>query len=47
MFDFGQGIPRVLIVLNPTGRKQTLRALEMRATADHEEFFQVQHGDGG
>jgi hypothetical protein len=46
MFDFGQGTPRVLVILNPTARKQTLRALDMRATADREEFFQFQHGDG-
>jgi hypothetical protein len=46
MFDFGQGIPRVLVVLNPTARKQTLRALDMRATVDREEFFAFQHGDG-
>lgn len=26
LFDFGQGIPRVLVALNPTARKQTLRA---------------------
>ncbi len=45
MFDFGQGISRVLAVLNPTARKQTLRALDMRTTVDHEEFFQFQHGD--
>jgi Nucleotidyltransferase domain len=46
MFDFGQGISRVLAVLSPTARKQTLRALDMRTTVDHEEFFQFQHGDG-
>ncbi len=46
MFDFGQGIARVLVVLNPTARKQTLRALDMRATVDREEFFAFQHGDG-
>ena len=46
MFDFGQGMPRVLVVLNPTARKQTLRALDMRATVDREEFFEFQHGDG-
>jgi hypothetical protein len=46
LFDLGQGIPRVLVVLNPTARKQTLRALDMRAAVDHEEFFQFQHGDG-
>jgi predicted nucleotidyltransferase len=46
MFDFGQGIPRVLVVLNPTARKQTLRALDMRATVDGDEFFAYQHGDG-
>jgi hypothetical protein len=32
--------------LNPTARKQTLRALDMRATVDREEFFAFQHGDG-
>jgi hypothetical protein len=41
LFDFGQGIPRVLVALNPTARKQTLRALDMRATVDNEEFFQL------
>jgi hypothetical protein len=46
MFDFGQGIPRVLVILNPTARTQTLRALDMRATFDRDEFFQFQHGDG-
>jgi Nucleotidyltransferase domain len=46
MLDLGQGIPRVLVVLNPTARKQTLRALDMRATVDHVEFFHFQHGDG-
>jgi hypothetical protein len=46
MFDFGQGIARVLVVLNPTARNQTLRALDMRATVDREEFFAFQHGDG-
>src|SRR5262249_50528045 len=46
MFDFGQRMSRVLVVLNPTARKQTLRALDMRATVDHEEFFGFQHGDG-
>lgn len=46
MFDFGQGTPRVLVVLNPNARKQTLRALDMRATVDREEFFHFQHGDG-
>src|SRR5262249_1614952 len=33
MFDFGQGISRVLVVLNPTARKQTRRALNMRASS--------------
>lgn len=46
MFDFGQGTPRVLVVLNPTARKQRLRALDMRATVDREEFFGFRHGDG-
>ncbi len=46
MLDFGQGTPRVLVVLNPTARKQTLRALDIEATVDREEFFQSQHGDG-
>jgi hypothetical protein len=36
LLDFGQGIPRVLVVLNPTARKQSLRALDMEATVDHE-----------
>jgi hypothetical protein len=46
MFDFGQGTPRILVILNPTARKQTLRALDMRVTVDREEFFAFQHGDG-
>jgi hypothetical protein len=46
MFDFGQGTPRVVVVLNPTARKQTLRALDMRAIAVRDEFFNFQHGDG-
>jgi predicted nucleotidyltransferase len=46
MFDFGQGIPRVLVVLNPTARRQTLRALDMQATVDRDDFFQFQHGEG-
>jgi hypothetical protein len=46
MLDFGQGTPRVLVVLNPAARKQTLRALDMRATVDREEFFAFQHGEG-
>jgi predicted nucleotidyltransferase len=46
MFDFGQGTPRVLVVLNPTARKQRLRALDMLAMVDREEFFQFQYGDG-
>jgi hypothetical protein len=46
MLDFGQGTPRVLVVLNPTARKQPLRALDMRATVDREELFQFQYGDG-
>jgi hypothetical protein len=46
MLDFGQGTPRVLVVVNPTARKQPLRALDMRATVDREEFFRFQHGDG-
>jgi hypothetical protein len=46
MFDFGQGTPRVLVVLNPRARKQTLRALDMRATAGRDEFFEFQHRDG-
>jgi hypothetical protein len=32
--------------LNPTARKQSLRALDMRATVDRKEFFQFQRGDG-
>jgi hypothetical protein len=46
MFDFGQGTPRVLVVLNPTALKQTLRALDMGAVADRDEFFTFHHGDG-
>jgi hypothetical protein len=46
LFDFGQGIPRVLVVLNPTAGKQSLRALDMQATVDHEEFFHFHHGEG-
>jgi predicted nucleotidyltransferase len=46
MFEFGQGTPRVLVVLNPTARKQTLRALDMRATVHRDEFFEFQHGNG-
>src|SRR6266508_4450385 len=46
MFDFGQGTPRVLVVLNPTARKQRLRALDMKATVGREKFFGFQHGDG-
>jgi hypothetical protein len=46
MLDFGQGIARVLLVLNPSAREQTLRTLDMRATVDREEFFRFQHGDG-
>lgn len=46
MFGFGEGTPRVLVVLNPTARKQPLRALDMRATVDREHFFGFQHGDG-
>jgi hypothetical protein len=42
LFDFGQGIPRVLVVLNPSARKQSLRALDMRATVGREEFFHFQ-----
>jgi hypothetical protein len=42
-----QGIPRVLVVLNPTARKQSVRALDMRARVDREEFFQFQHGEVG
>jgi hypothetical protein len=36
----------VVVVLNPTARKQALRALDMRATVDRDEFFGFQHGDG-
>jgi hypothetical protein len=46
MFNFGQRPPRVLVVLKRTARKQTPRALDMRATVDREEFFAFQHGDG-
>jgi hypothetical protein len=45
LFDFGQGIPRVLVVVNPSARKQTLHALDMRATVDRDQFFGFQHGD--
>jgi hypothetical protein len=41
-----RAIPRVLVVVNPTARKQTLRALDMRATVDGDEFFAYQHRDG-
>lgn len=46
LLGFGQGTPRVLVVLNPTARKQTLRALDMRATADRDELFELQYGGG-
>jgi hypothetical protein len=46
MFDFGQGTPRVLVVLNPTARKQTLRALDMRVLVDRHDFFEFQHQHG-
>jgi Nucleotidyltransferase domain len=46
LFDFGQGTPRVLVVLNPTARQHRLRALDMRAAVDPDEFFEFQHGDG-
>jgi hypothetical protein len=36
----------VLVVVNPTARKQTLRALDMQATVDRDEFYAFQHGDG-
>jgi predicted nucleotidyltransferase len=45
MFDFGQGTPRVVVVLNPTARKRTLRALDMRALVDRDKFFNFQYGD--
>jgi hypothetical protein len=32
--------------LNSTSRKQTLRAVDLRATVDRKEFFAFQHGDG-
>jgi hypothetical protein len=32
--------------LNPTSRTQTLRALDMRARVDREQFFHFQHGEG-
>jgi hypothetical protein len=38
-------IPRVLVVLNPTAREQALRALDIWATVDREEFFGFQHGE--
>jgi hypothetical protein len=40
------GMPPVLVVLNPTARTQRLRALDLRATFDRDEFFAFQHGDG-
>jgi hypothetical protein len=46
MLDFGHGIRRVLVVLTPSARKQSLRALDMKATVDREEFFGFQHGNG-
>lgn len=46
LLDFDQGIGRVLVILNPTARKETLRALDMRAAVDGEQFFGFQHGDG-
>jgi hypothetical protein len=46
MFDLGQGTPLVLVVVHPTAHKQVLRALDMRAVASHDEFFNVQHRDG-
>jgi Nucleotidyltransferase domain len=46
LLDFGQGTPRVLVVLNPTARKQTLRALDMRAKVSHDELFELQYGEG-
>jgi hypothetical protein len=33
MFDFGQGTPPVLVVLQPTARKQSLRAVDTWATS--------------
>ena len=36
----------MLVVLNSTARKQTLRALDMRTTVDCNKFFQFQQGDG-
>jgi predicted nucleotidyltransferase len=44
MFDLGHGTPRVLVVLNPTARKQTLLALDLRATVDSDEFSNFQYG---
>jgi hypothetical protein len=46
LFDFGQGMPRVLVILNPSARKQMVHVLDMRATVDREQFFGFQHGDG-
>lgn len=46
LLNFGQGTPRVLVVVNPTARTQTLRALDMRALVDSDELFGVQYGDG-
>lgn len=46
LLDFGQGTPRVLVVLNPTARRHTLRALDMRAKVSHDDLFGLQYGDG-
>jgi hypothetical protein len=32
--------------LNPTACKESVRALDMRATVDRDEFFAFQYGDG-
>jgi hypothetical protein len=46
MMDFGQETPRVLVVSNPTARKQMLSALDLRATVHRNEFFEFHYGDG-
>jgi predicted nucleotidyltransferase len=44
MLALGQGTPRVLVVLNPTARKQPVLALDVRAVVDRNEFFEFQYG---
>jgi hypothetical protein len=43
---FSHGVPRVILVLNPSARKQPLRALDMRATADEEAFSDFRRPSG-